>query len=1351
MEKQNSSSAKNKSGKKDADRLLERVIEWRELFNAVNLKRGQAIADAGQYEDLTIAGSNAHARIGEYRQAFRVQIYGAPTAYTDKWNLDEFHCTCNTGRKRMHSWYSPQERTCAHEAALLFLWEKKHGVWKFRETEEERAERLVAERVEAETARRKELRKKEGDRQTTVFELYQKGPDSEEPCFFDVKKISRNARTTPYALRIAREFLENGTAETEMEQPVLSFDPTGRQIMQVRGTVSELLGDERVSLVLSQDGVVDHNCSCFYGHSTYRNPTYGVPLYEDSIYGDSMYEDSMYYRYHLGSNSWRPLCEHGLALLAKVQEYTVKYNPGSITDQRAENFFLSFEETTVKQEETREEEGSRKQHDIVLKPFVTAEDGRAVLSFRLGIEGGRILMVKDMQSLQKAVEQETSLVMSRTLIIDFAKHTFTEESEAWMAFILGRITETAQINNRLMAGRRWGYVTTLSVQNKETLAGVLLDRFYDVAEGQEIDFQDKQHSTYKKLQVGSRRLKVQIRVERIADDRKRFVGISVNGNMPVLLQGVGTSYVLGDGSLSRVEEREAGALAPFRKAATASGAIHFNVGKEKLAEFYYRVVPRLVENPFVEFEDACAEEVEQMLPPEPVFTFYLDKDGQSCLLRETVRYGEEEKELSVKPGEGSGASNRDAAQEERVERIIGKYFPSWQEADRSYTVPVKSNDTLYRILTEAVPELEKYGEVRGSESFRKYTVRPLPQLRVGVSLEGGLLDISVLTKDMSAEELLAVLNSYQEKKRYHRLKSGDFVVLNEVEQLEALRELSEEMNLSMAELIRKGVEIPAYRALYLDRMLEKHDELVGNRNRTFRTLIKNFNTVKDAEYEIPEELSDTMRPYQQYGYKWLRTLAAAGFGGILADEMGLGKTLQMISVFDALHEEGDGKPFLVVCPASLIYNWQEEIHRFAPKLKVVPVAGTASARKQQLKELEAGQENMAGSGQESAAGSETEKIKISKSKMNRRRQMASLVFVTSYDLLRKDITLYENIQFQAAVLDEAQYIKNQKAAMTKAVKALKAKLRFALTGTPIENRLAELWSIFDFLMPGFLYGYDEFAKKFEVPVTKGKDQQASDRLKQMVGPFILRRLKSEVLKDLPDKLEEVRYARFEEEQRKVYDGQVVRMKQILTDSGDNGQDKIKILAELTRLRQICCDPSLLFADYAGESTKRKACLELVESARNGGHRMLIFSQFTSMLELLEEDLKREGIPYYKITGATSKESRLQLVKAFNEGDVPVFLISLKAGGTGLNLTGADIVIHYDPWWNFAAQNQATDRAHRIGQQNTVTVYRIIVKDTIEEKILAMQEAKKDLADAILSGDGKSLFAMSGEELLRLLE
>ena len=363
------------------------------------------------------------------------------------------------------------------------------------------------------------------------------------------------------------------------------------------------------------------------------------------------------------------------------------------------------------------------------------------------------------------------------------------------------------------------------------------------------------------------------------------------------------------------------------------------------------------------------------------------------------------------------------------------------------------------------------------------------------------------------------------------------------------------------------------------------------------------------------------------------------------------------------------------------------------------------------------------------------------------------VLVTSYDLLKRDIDQYDQKEFLYEIIDEAQYIKNHTTAAAKAVKVVNSRIRYALTGTPIENRLSELWSIFDYLMPGFLYGYDTFKKEMETPIVKNGDEAAMARLQKMVSPFILRRLKEDVLKDLPEKLEEIRYVKFEDTQQKLYDAQVLHMKEKLAsqDEGEFNKNKLWILAELTKLRQICCSPSLCFENYRGESAKADACMQLIQSAIDGGHRMLLFSQFTSMLAILQDKLEKEGIEYFIITGETSKPKRQELVKKFNAGKTPVFLISLKAGGVGLNLTGADVVIHYDPWWNLAVQNQATDRAHRIGQTKKVTVYKLIARNTIEEKIQKLQETKRDLAEQIIGGEMGQLGSMSREDLLELLE
>ena len=359
--------------------------------------------------------------------------------------------------------------------------------------------------------------------------------------------------------------------------------------------------------------------------------------------------------------------------------------------------------------------------------------------------------------------------------------------------------------------------------------------------------------------------------------------------------------------------------------------------------------------------------------------------------------------------------------------------------------------------------------------------------------------------------------------------------------------------------------------------------------------------------------------------------------------------------------------------------------------------------------------------------------------------------ITSYDLLKRDSGLYQEMEFRFHIIDEAQYIKNAATQAAKAVKAVRSVTRFALTGTPIENHLGELWSIFDFLMPGFLFTAAKFKKRFESPVMREGDPEALALLKKLTGPFILRRLKKDVLKELPDKLETVLYSSMEGEQKKLYAAGALKLKEALETPGElEARERMQILADLMSLRQLCCDPSLCYSNYKGGSAKLETCMELLQNGTAAGHKILLFSQFTSMLSIIEKRLKKEKLDYYMLTGATPAKERMQMAAAFKRDQVPIFLISLKAGGTGLNLEAADMVILYDPWWNAAAESQAADRAHRIGQENQVTVFKLITKHTIEENILKLQEQKRMLADSVVAGAGGSFAGLTKEELLKVL-
>lgn len=363
------------------------------------------------------------------------------------------------------------------------------------------------------------------------------------------------------------------------------------------------------------------------------------------------------------------------------------------------------------------------------------------------------------------------------------------------------------------------------------------------------------------------------------------------------------------------------------------------------------------------------------------------------------------------------------------------------------------------------------------------------------------------------------------------------------------------------------------------------------------------------------------------------------------------------------------------------------------------------------------------------------------------------ILLTSYDLLKRDLQEYKACRFRCQIIDEAQYIKNHSTQSAKAVKEIQADFKLALTGTPVENRLSELWSIFDYLMPGFLYTYGRFRDELETPIVQNADERATKRLRKMIAPFVLRRLKKDVLTDLPDKLEETVVAQLSGEQQKLYDAHVKRLMLMLDrqSEAEFKTAKITILAELTKLRQLCCDPGLIYEDYQGESAKLELCVSMIKNAVDGGHKILLFSQFTAMLDRLAARLRKEAISYHMLTGSTEKEKRAQMAADFAEDAVPVFLISLKAGGTGLNLMAADIVIHFDPWWNLAVQNQATDRAHRIGQKHVVNVYKLVMKDTVEENILKLQDKKKELADQILDGESLNGSSLTREDLMELLK
>lgn len=1001
-------------------------------------------------------------------------------------------------------------------------------------------------------------------------------------------------------------------------------------------------------------------------------------------------------------------CGYTSGLLDLLEDYLEEHQIGDATDKAADIMMYAFQvkrasgiiSNTFSQEQT-----------LTLEPKIVKKDGSLGISFRIG--SNKLFVIKDLIEFANNVKKSQTDIYGNNTAINHGIQNFTPQAQKWVRFIFEAVEEEVQTRVRIMNKTKIIKETKMA---QISLYGWRMDRVFESIKDSSIPYENRTDKIKGDLTTVEENPNLLLSLNPKMEEAV-FQGVHGRMEVPNLFHGVETAYYI-DEEAKKLKKIELGfyeKLSPLFRVAK-DGLVDFIIGRNHLNEFYHHILPELEE--VITVEEEKAEWIEQYLTPDARFSFYLDAPQKDVTCRVMVKYGDQEFSCLDQRREEKAMSedNRFDATEQEMLLRLHPLFP-FEDLENDRLSCGGMEERMYEVIANGVEELAALGDVYCTSRFKQVNAMKKPIVNVGVSVSSGLLELDIQTENLSQEELLELLKHYKSRQKYFRFKSGEFVDLSN-DSLQMLFEMMESMQLSPKEFVKGKMHLPLYRTLYLDKMLEEHEEVYNTRDKVFREIVKNMKSVKDSDFEVPQSLQKIMRKYQKNGFQWLRTLELCQFGGILADDMGLGKTLQLISVLLSAKEEGKKGTSLVVSPASLVYNWGEEFAKFAPELTVSLVTGKPQERADLIADYESAD-----------------------------------VLVTSYDLLKRDIDLYEEKQFLYEIIDEAQYIKNQTTAASKAVKLIKSHSRFALTGTPIENRLSELWSIFDYLMPGFLYGYDVFKKNFETPIVKSRDEETLKRLQKMVAPFILRRLKGDVLKDLPDKLEETRVVRFEEEQQELYDAQVVHMKRELTeaDESDFNKKKLQILAELTKLRQICCDPNLCYENYKGASAKLESCLELIQSAIEGGHKILLFSQFTSMLEIIEARLQQEKIEYYKITGETAKQERVSKVRKFNEDDTPLFLISLKAGGVGLNLTGADVVIHFDPWWNIAAQNQATDRAHRIGQTKKVTVYKMIAKGTIEEKILKMQETKKDLADSVINGETAGMGSFSREELLELLE
>ena len=618
-------------------------------------------------------------------------------------------------------------------------------------------------------------------------------------------------------------------------------------------------------------------------------------------------------------------------------------------------------------------------------------------------------------------------------------------------------------------------------------------------------------------------------------------------------------------------------------------------------------------------------------------------------------------------------------------------------------------DETIDMIHDGLPHLNKITDVFVSDALSAIGSKKSFNLSVGIKVSHNLLEMDIDSLDVPKEELADIIASHQKKKRYHRLKNGQLLYID-THELDELGDMMDQYHILPKDIQDDGtIDLNLNRVHQMDLATQDFQYVQVKREESFKEILDYLMNYKHHPHTLNERYDAILRDYQKEGFQWLSTMNDLHFGGILADDMGLGKTIQIMSLLESVEHHFS----IIICPASLILNWLDEFNKFSSHLKVTCVMGNAKERKEIIENY---------------------------------REFD--VMITSYDYIRKDYEYYKDIVFDFIVLDEAQYIKNQKTKNAIAVKSLEGKQRFALTGTPIENSLAELWSIFDFLNKDYLYNYRYFKTNYEAPIVKDHDEEVQSQLQKMISPFVLRRTKNEVLKDLPDKIENTVLVDFTNEEKKLYLAHLAQANQVLKTL-DGSKDRIQILAMLTKLRQICCEPRIVFDDIKHKSSKMEACLDIIKNYKENNKKIIVFSSFKSLLSLLAKELEKSHISYYMLTGDTDKTDRKKLVDAYQQDETTVFLISLKAGGTGLNLTAAEGVIHFDPWWNMSAQNQATDRAYRIGQKNKVFVYKLIMADSIEEKIQSLQAEKKDLADRFVEGNNGSITTMSGEEIMSL--
>ncbi|MFB5266683.1 SNF2 helicase associated domain-containing protein [Paenibacillus enshidis] len=949
------------------------------------------------------------------------------------------------------------------------------------------------------------------------------------------------------------------------------------------------------------------------------------------------------------------------------------------------------------------------------------------LEMKIGIK--RTYIVQKIRDFLDAVGSGESYPFTKMFTFDQTSQIFLPEDQAIMDILL-----RARANERLMKKTINPYSSSLGTYEdpkRMYIPPIVWDQLLDrLLQARHVIWEGKGTLGTNQLEQAEGLPPVQYKITPGQEDG---YALKVEGvNRLALLENYG--IVLESGKLFKMEPRHIRQLSMLKSTlSTYGGKERIEVSARQIEPFLQNTLPVLRQLGEVKLDKKVQKNIQE---PELTIKAFLDREAQTLVLRIEFHYGD----IVIDPLSPSSKQRqsgeiiliRDSEHEQRVLRLL-------EEAAISCISGrwlASTDEQMYEMLYHVLPSLEELAELYVSQSVQQFRQRSSNQMKLKADITQGLdwLELAFELEGIETEEIIHILKHIVEKKKYVRLRDGVLLSL-EGQAYDEIRTVAEQLDLKRDQAKQGVFRLPGLRALQLFHPEEAKSKTV-RLGKPLRQFLERLLRPERMSYELPASLEPILRDYQAEGFQWFKNLSAFGFGGILADDMGLGKTLQTISYIrseldervaaaaagneagiEAGTEARTGsrnadpaaqQPVLIITPASLTYNWENELRRFAPELKVAVAAGDKEQRSSLMEDMQA---------------------------------QAYDVLITSYPLLRRDAEWYKDKSFPILILDEAQAIKNSGSQTAQLVKQLSAKNRFALTGTPIENSLQELWSIFEAVFPALFHGQTHLQ---ELP---------RERIARMISPFLLRRLKQDVLEELPDRIDTVHRSALVKEQKKLYMAYMARLREdTLKDLETDGfqKSRMRILAGITRLRQLCCHPSLFIENYEGTSGKLEQLLEMVADGLASGRRFLIFSQFSSMLGLIRTTLQKHGYQTFYLDGSTPASERVEMSHRFNEGENDIFLISLKAGGTGLNLTGADTVVLFDLWWNPAVEEQAAGRAHRMGQRKIVQVFRMVAEGTIEEKMLELQQKKKDLIEDVLNSSTGNTSALSEEDIRELL-